>query len=642
MKLLKSATIRWESGVPVSEFFDDIYFNKDGGVAETEHVFIHGNQLIERFEQLKAFDCFTIAETGFGTGLNFLVTRQHWLKHAHPDARLHFISVEKFPLAQPDMDQIWGAWQDLADIRTSFIAQYPPAIEGFYTLFFDQGRVKLTLILGDVLSQLPELQTSVDAWFLDGFAPSKNPEMWQVSLYEHIARLSHPNATLATFTVARQVREGLSQVGFSLAKREGFGKKREMLTAWRDHLSPCASTPKPTSSVIVVGAGLAGASTARALAEQGIQVTLLESQSAPAQQGSGNAQGALYAKLAVKPTQESALHLLGLQFSTNLLKQLPPQEPPLADLCGVLQLATSEKESLRQSQLIDAQIYPASVLVPVDADEASRRIGSQTPFSGLYFPDAGWVAPADYCRYLLDHPFITTRFNQTVERLTQCGDSWTVHTHQQVFEASYVVVCTAAEAKKLSAFSHLPIKPIRGQTSQLSAHEQGPQLNTVVCGDGYISPARSGQFCFGATFDLHYHNSECRESDHQININHLAKAIPAFTGITPSDCDGRTGFRCSTADYLPLVGEAADFDLTLERFAKRRHDAKSCQDTEIPRLKGLYINVGHGSKGLITCPISAALIAAMINDLTYPLPKTLIERIDPARFILRDLSRRRI
>ncbi|WP_168926782.1 bifunctional tRNA (5-methylaminomethyl-2-thiouridine)(34)-methyltransferase MnmD/FAD-dependent 5-carboxymethylaminomethyl-2-thiouridine(34) oxidoreductase MnmC [Nitrincola schmidtii] len=643
MQRIKSATLRWDQGVPISDQFDDFYFNSDGGVDESNHVFIQGNQLVDRFKALTAKESFVIAETGFGTGLNFLITRQHWLKNAPDDAILHFISFEKYPLTADDMALAWQSWPHLNDCNNALLEQYPPAIEGFHSLSFDQGMVKLTLIFGDLLEQLPRLEASIDAWYLDGFSPSKNPAMWQSDLYQHMARLSHSQTTFATFTVSRQVREGLQAAGYSLTKRSGFGQKREMLTGrcLTDKVKKTAklSTDLP---VIIIGAGLAGACTARLLAEQGQSVLVLESNSKAAQEGSGNPQGALYAKLAVKPSPETSLHLHGLLYSKHQIQQLPELDPPLASLCGVLQLALSEKERERQAQLCESNLYPSSLFHAVDPAEASQLSGAETPFSGLFFPDAGWVAPADYCHYLLDHPLIDCRFNQQVVKLEHQDRFWTVTTDNRQYQAEYVVICTAAEARRLTQLDHLPIKPIRGQTSQMNASDDLPTLKTVVCGEGYISPARQQYYCFGATFDLHHHDRECRDSDHEKNINQLTKTLPGFSGTRVEHCSGRTGFRCSTADYLPIVGEAAHYSETIKRFAKLRNDAQSCQQVSIPRLKGLFVNLGHGSKGLITCPISAGVLVAMMFNQPNPLPKDLTERLDPARFILRDLTRRRI
>ena len=643
MKRINSASLRWDKGVPISNQFDDFYFNSDGGVDESNHVFIQGNRLIERFKTVHSTAPFVIAETGFGTGLNFLITRQHWLTHAPDSARLHYISFEKHPLGAEDIAHIWQSWPTLNACNQALLQQYPPAIEGFHSLSFDQGKVTLTLIFGDILEQLPRLEAYIDAWYLDGFSPSKNPTMWQAELYQQMARLSHSATSFATFTVARQVREGLQAAGFSLSKRSGFGQKREMLTGQyvtqRTNISVERSSDHP---VIVIGAGLAGASTARALAEQGKAVIVVESNSKAAQEGSGNPQGALYAKLAVKPSPETSLHLHGLLYSTNQIKRLPQHQPSLASLCGVLQLALDEKEKARQQQLCESDIYPSSLFHAVDATEASKLSGAETPYSGLFFPEAGWVAPADYCHYLLDHPLIECHFNKSVIQLTQINTQWTVTTGNRRYHAEFVVVCTAADARKLSQLDHLPIKPIRGQTTQVSASNGLPRLQTVVCGEGYISPARQQSYCFGATFDLHYHDRACRESDHLKNITQLTKALPDFAAINTEDCSGRTGFRCSTSDYLPIVGQAAHYTETVQTFAKLRYDAQGCTHLSVPRLKGLFVNVGHGSKGLITCPISAAVLTAMMFNQPSPLPKDLIERLDPARFILRDLTRRRI
>ena len=643
MQRVNTATLHWKENTPVSDLFDDVYFNIAGGTDETQHVFIEGNQLNQRFKKTSSQQGFVIAETGFGTGLNFLVTRKSWLTHASPEARLHFISIEKFPLNLADIQQAWHAWPDLTDCLSELIAQYPPPLSGFHHLSFDQGRIQLTLIYGDLMEMLPQLDASVDAWFLDGFAPSKNPQMWQPILYQNMARLSHAETTFATFTVARQVRDGLSEVGFAWTKRPGFGRKREMLTGvyqagQRRHIN----SPQSDLPILVIGAGLAGASTARALAEQGYEVCVLEAQKAAAMEGSGNPQGALYAKLAVQASPATSLHLHGLLYSVNQIKRLPDMNPPLASLCGVLQLATDEKEQQRQRQLSASALYPPSVVKAVDAEEASLILGATTPYSGLFFPQAGWVAPADMCRYLLDHPRITCHFDQTVVSIELEDDVWHTVSQSKHYYAQQVVVCTASDAKKIRQLQHLPIKPIRGQTSQVAATPLLPLLKTVVCGDGYISPSREQSYCFGATFDLHALGRECRDIDHQKNLQMLCKAVPEFSAITLDQCSGRTGYRCSTADYLPIVGQVAHVDDTLHAFASLRQDANSCHNKKIPRLKGLYINVGHGSKGLITCPISGELITAMISGSPMPLPNTLLKRLDPARFLLRDLARRRI
>ncbi len=221
------ANISWRNGQPYSTQFDDVYFSSDDSLAETNYVFLQGNDLENRFKDITN-QRFTIIETGFGTGLNFLCAAQCWLNTAPAHAQLHYLSLEKYPLNLLDMKTSHAIWPNLAAISTVFLAQYNHLLTTEVASFFE-GRIQLELLIGDANNRLNNLNTRADAWFLDGFAPAKNPSMWQPSLFEHMARLSHSDTTLATFTSAGAVRRGLMAAGFNIKKRTGFGKKREML-----------------------------------------------------------------------------------------------------------------------------------------------------------------------------------------------------------------------------------------------------------------------------------------------------------------------------------------------------------------------------------------------------------------------------
>jgi len=186
------------------------------------------NDLASRFKDLKNTK-FTIAETGFGTGLNFLSTWQLWSELAPSDSCLHFISVEKYPLTLNDISLALAYWPTLAEYSQQLLAQYQQLSPGIHQLSFADGKVTLNLLIGDVAEMLPQMTISIDAWFLDGFSPAKNPDMWSATLFQNMARLSHPLTTFATFTSAGDVRRGLQAVGFQVKKLAGFGKKREML-----------------------------------------------------------------------------------------------------------------------------------------------------------------------------------------------------------------------------------------------------------------------------------------------------------------------------------------------------------------------------------------------------------------------------
>ncbi|MSP86866.1 MAG: hypothetical protein EXR38_00905 [Methylotenera sp.] len=232
MPVKHSALIEWRDGQPYASAFQDVYFSTDNGLLETEHVFLQGNHLARRWQTLQT-QRFTIAETGFGTGLNFLCAAKLWLATAPKEARLHFISVEKYPLSLAEISMALQLWPSLMDLIEPFLAQYAHLLRGTSSMLFDH-RVQLSLCIGDATTAyqshaITPTKPVIDAWFLDGFSPAKNPTMWQAALFEKMALLSNSKTTFATFTSAGAVRRALTQVGFAVIKQAGFGKKREML-----------------------------------------------------------------------------------------------------------------------------------------------------------------------------------------------------------------------------------------------------------------------------------------------------------------------------------------------------------------------------------------------------------------------------
>jgi tRNA 5-methylaminomethyl-2-thiouridine biosynthesis bifunctional protein len=230
MQTTTQAALEWRDGLPYSTAFNDVYFSSDNGLLETEYVFIQGNALVERWQSL-ADNNFTIMETGFGTGLNFLCACKYWLEHAPANAVLHFTSVEKYPLHPSDMVKALHHWPSLKPIADELLTQYETLLNTGTAILFN-NRIRLQVLFGDATACLSKLDTKADAWFLDGFAPSKNPEMWQQALFEQMTRLAHSQTTFATFTSAGMVRRGLAAAGFKVNKQPGFGKKREMISGY--------------------------------------------------------------------------------------------------------------------------------------------------------------------------------------------------------------------------------------------------------------------------------------------------------------------------------------------------------------------------------------------------------------------------
>ena len=525
MKLekLTAATLSWsEAQEPTSEQFGDIYYSTAGAFEETEYVFIKHNNLAERFAELAQphqdhenqqacpfpeQTTFRIAETGFGTGFNFLLTLKTWFENAPASCFLHYISFEKFPLSLPDLER--AHWSHHAHPLHSKIvgfaeqlrAHYPVLLPGWHDVWLFDRRVRLTLWFGDVLAGLPELDggefSRVDAWFLDGFAPSKNPQMWQPLLYQQMARLSDENTSFATFTAAGDVRRGLQKAGFEVKKGKGWGKKREMcfgtLAQRRNHSSktPWFDRPKPlkTGSAIVVGAGLAGASVAYKLAEAGWQVTVLEASSNPAQHASGNLAGTIHPFITADWNMRSQWYLQGLETTLKTLLPWLANGEIEGNLTGLLQLIVDEAEEARIEEAIERVGLPKEFAHWITQVEGAEKVGRPVSAKALFFPQGGWVSPPSIVQRCLQHANIRVKTNQTVESFARAVDSnsqqWQVKTVNSDFLADCLVVATGALSEALSQQLGLSIRPVKGQVSHLSSEQQTSSLNIAVIHDGY-------------------------------------------------------------------------------------------------------------------------------------------------------------
>ena len=645
-----SAEIQWENGLPIATRFNDVYYSRASGMAETRHVFLQHNHLPERFVQLVSGSTFTIGETGFGTGLNFLCTWQLFLEHAPANCTLHFISTEKYPLKPADLRKALSVFDELAPLASRMIAAYQLDTGNLELQFNDAGRqVKLTVLLGDVLDTLPNLNASVDAWFLDGFAPAKNPEMWQAALFAALDANSHDQTTYATFTAARLVRDGLAAAGFSVDKHPGFGRKRDMIAGRRIPANGPPITDKPWFSpakhhnpekmAIVVGGGLAGCSVAYGLARRGWQVTLLEQHDTLASEASGNPQGVLYAKLSPDNTPLSQFILHGYQHTLATLATLGQKQ--LWQACGVVQLAINARTEQRY-QALDNQ-HPNDLLQYLNKQQLSEIAGLAIDYPGLFFPRAGWVQPPLFCQALANHANIRVQTNTVVYDIEPLNPGWLIKTNQGELTSKTLIIAQGVASHQFSCLDYLPLKTIRGQVTQVQATAESQQLATCVNGEGYIAPAIAGYHTLGATFDINDTGSDIRAADHDKNLAMQARCFPAMYRALGAEqtviTGGRTGFRCTTPDYLPVVGPIVDRQRFMAIYAPLGKNRKQPLNVLPEYLDGLYVSAGHGSRGMISCPIAGEILGTMINDEPSILPKPLLEAIHPSRFLLRDLIR---
>ena len=421
-----------ESGTPVADHFDDVYFSNDSGIDETQHVFVAGNDLTERWQQWRN-PTFVIAETGFGTGLNFLVAMRAFneFRAANPDhplKRLYFITSEKFPLPQQDMQRALEAFPALKDEAQALASLYPMGLEGCHRLHFDNHSTTLDLWIGDVHELLPQWHSPVngliDAWFLDGFAPSKNPDMWTDALFSQMARLSKTGTTFGTFTAAGIVKRGLAGVGFTIKKRDGFGRKRDMLTGVFDrdnenvqHKLRLPAGPyyryvngslDKTSKVAVVGSGLAAATACLALVKRGICTTLYFDGDTLASGASGNPQGGFYPQLHSEASIASRIQAHSFLYARQAYDHAIEHAKACGladvahDFCGVIQLSFNDKVAERQNKLANADLWPEAMIKPVDSKEVSDIANLTLPYSGLYIGLGGWLSPPQLVNAMIE------------------------------------------------------------------------------------------------------------------------------------------------------------------------------------------------------------------------------------------------
>lgn len=637
---ISPAELDWENDAPHCRQHKDIYFSSEGGIEETQYVFLQGNKLPERW--LK-HDSFTIAETGFGTGLNFLCTISAWLKNAPPSARLHFISVEKHPLRKPDLQRALDALPSLSTLSKELIDNYPPVVHGLHRINLFNNRITLTLLIGDAGEMFADLNAKVDAWFLDGFAPSKNPDMWSEQLFKHIARLSKPQATFATFTAAGIVKRGLKAVGFNVNIQKGFGRKRDMLVGEyqgeEEQTSPhpwfhYSGTHSKTKDAIVIGAGLAGCSVAHALTQRNWNVTVIDRSHAPAQGASGNHSGVVMPRLTADMGHAGRFYLSAFLHTYRWLDKLINVAPELSwHKSGVLQLSTE-----KQIKQLSALKLPEEILSFHSAEQASEICGTTINQASLFFANAGWIQPPQLCQLLLNTQRITTLFNTEVLSIKKENNSWQVWSNNQcIAQANTMIITNGYDAETLLNTDTLKLQKVRGQITYLPTNEHSKELKTPVCYDGYIIPAYHDQHCAGATYDTKSHSLELKETDTQEIIHNLESALPNFNADPPSS--GRAAFRTSTQDHLPIVGPVPDYDFYKQNYNDLHHGKPARLYKNAKYQEGLFISTGHGSRGLISCPMAAEIIAATLNDEPMPLTQDQLDAIHPGRYLIRSFKR---
>ncbi len=635
-----------------SERFGDGYAGRADPVAEKRFVFCAGNDLARRFA---AGGRLVVGELGFGAGLSFLVTLALWREVAPPDAELDFVSVERFPLQPSELAAALAAFPELESEATALQERYPVPLPGRHRLDFESGRLRLTLIVDEAMTALRGLDTVVDAWFLDGFAPSRNPDMWRAELLREVARKSHPGTTFATYTAAAQVRRDLEAVGFAVEKRPGFAGKRERLLG---ALSPSASPARPTvtepwfmrrraaparRAVIVVGGGLAGTAAASRLAARGYRVTLLERGATLAAECSANPAAVLYPYLTRDDNAAARLSRLGFQHTEATLRRLaalgfdPGWHP-----AGLADLAVDAADLATKRAAFAALGPPPAFARWIAEEEARSLTGWPAPLPGIWYPNGGWVEVPKLCAALIaEHADrITMRCNTEVLRIEQHDDLWCAFgdgDSAPLASAPTLVLANGSGAQRFAQTAYLPLVPNRGQ---LSGWRVASGLRASVSHTGYFV-ADGDRLWLGSTNVPGSTSLEISGREHRRNLDKLAAIHPALMPPDIEHLDGWCGVRATTADHLPLVGEVVDADTFAAQYAGMARGERACAPLSPPSLPGLYVLAGLGSRALACGLLAAELVAALVHAEPLPVDPGMYRAVHPSRFLIRGLKRAR-
>jgi tRNA 5-methylaminomethyl-2-thiouridine biosynthesis bifunctional protein len=608
--------VDWRAdGVPRSARFDDIYHTESGAPAQVLHVFLAGCGLPAAWAGRAQW---LVLETGFGLGLNFLTTWQAWRADPQRPQRLHFVSIEAFPVSRDDLLRAAAAYPEFAPLAEELAAQWWGLLPGFHRLAFDQGRVLLTLCIGDVQPMLRAQHFEADSIFLDGFSPACNPQMWSPDTLKGVARFTRRGTRIATWSIARAVRDALTQCGFQIRKAPGLPPKRDCLQgvfepAWqvRRRARPVDERVPAIGHCAVIGAGLAGAAVAASLARRGWRVTVVDAADRPAAGASGLPAGVLAPHVSPDDALLSRLTRAGIRILWQQLEALLDEGVDWR-ASGVLERRAAGDARLPAAWSADGpnESWAAS------ADQL-HAAGLPADTVALWHRRAGWVRPSRLVAAWLAQPGVRFEPGRRIARLAARGAGWTLldAQHAVVAEADRVVIAAGHESRSFAAA--MPLQPVRGQLETGRMHDGLGLPAMPLNGDGHliahVPDAGGALWLAGATFDRDSEEARPRTADTEANRAQLGRLHPpAAAALAPAFAQGATqswtGVRCASGDRRPLVGPL---------------DAEA--------MAGVWLCTAMGSRGLSFAALCAELLAARWHGEPLPLPATLARALDTQR-----------
>lgn len=627
-----------------SELFDDHYASRFNPADEKFFVFCTGNALEQRFRKSSRF---TIGELGFGAGISFLVTLGLWRKCSRPEARLNYISTEMFPLSRQALTAALEAYPSLSSISEKLLSQWPDLVPGFHRLEFDDENVSLTLIFGDALNAMDQLDSRVDAWFLDGFSPRKNPQMWTPELFKRMRLLSHKDTTLATYTAAAQVRRDLQQAGFTVSKTPGYGQKRERivgkitsetpaqhLRAQRPWLRHVSGKSAPVRRVAVIGAGIAGCACANRFSARGLEVTLFDQGPGLASGTSKNPAAIIHPTISTDANISTRLSVQGYLYTLNKLDQLRKKNLSSGfHATALISKPKNKTDRQRRRAILDDSRYPDSFL-SADPEDRSN--------DAMLFPRSGWIEMGELCQALIEeyHQKITLALATPVSKIVQQSAGWQVQTENGAAKSFDAVV--VATGYKLTEFSQTDFLDTEANKGQISHYAVNQASEIPVSQGGYAIPTLDHGTFVGSSYRPGCDHTENTFEENQQNLEKLISILPGLELPEHPELIGAwSGIRATTADRLPLAGAVVDAEKFRADFSSIILGENRKEYPPPPYLDGLYVCSGLGSRAMTYGLLCAELVASLCCNEQIPVPQNVYQAVHPARQLVRKIQRSR-
>ncbi len=645
---MQYTNLTWRNGQPYSTMFDDIYFssNESEGVAgerEFDHVFFKNNNLPARWKNSEKF---VIAELGFGSGLNCILTIREWLKHLEKSKQtkcLHYIAIEKYPLSGETIIELVSQYPQLNKYCNELIANYPSPVEGMFSRHLFDNRVVIHYKFMDVYDALEAENYNVDAWYLDGFSPAKNPDMWSQQLFEKLVKNSHTGTTCSTYTSAGFVKRNMQAAGFLVNKVSGCGKKREMLVAelidsepvslkYKDKpwFKPPLKQQYTENKATIIGAGIAGLSLAYALVKRGWVVSIIDKHGDIAKEASSNPAPIVYPRLSINNDVDTEFYTAAFFYTLHVFKTLQKQSKHRFWFGDGLQQLTDEK---RITKIIKKFQFNSDYISVSDEMNAEQKT--------VDYPSAGVVLPAILCDVMKNACGKKLNIiNAEVSNIKYEKNKWLCLSDSQLIDtAEILIIANGTGVNELGLLPKFPVEAIRGQVVELNAKPISQQIKKTLNAAVHITPVINNKHYLGASYVRNCAELEVCQKDSMDLIESLNKIYPDM--FKEDDYNGAwVGFRTMSKDRVPIVGAIPDEGFFNDEYADICHGKVNKKYQSAHYLKGLYISAAHGSRGFTSSLLCAEIIAGQIEGEPAAVSKRVLDYLNPSRFIVNNLKRR--